>query len=150
MFFGGFKLQPEKITTEKKYSHLAVSWKLEKITSGKKGTVVWSLVGAQNTKHNTHHRHNNQQDQPCHPTLQGLCSLSLHGWSSGATKSWCRRSPMPCAGCDPSGLRLLSLVCLLGEVKWCVCFWPPVPKWGSVKHEIPISSPPLDDIPSIP
>ncbi len=32
----------------------------------------------------------------------------------------------------------------------CACFWPPVPKWGSVKHEIPISSPPLDDIPSIP
>jgi hypothetical protein len=32
----------------------------------------------------------------------------------------------------------------------CVCFWPPVPKWGSVKHEIPIYSPPLDDIPSIP
>jgi hypothetical protein len=61
MFFGGFKLQSEKITTGKKrYSHLAVSWKLEKITSGKKGTVVWSSVGAQNTKHNTHHRHNNQ------------------------------------------------------------------------------------------
>jgi hypothetical protein len=32
----------------------------------KKGTVVWSLVGGQNTKHNTHHRHNNQQDEPCH------------------------------------------------------------------------------------
>jgi hypothetical protein len=32
----------------------------------------------------------------------------------------------------------------------CVCFWPPVPKWGPVRHEIPISSPPLDDIPSIP
>jgi hypothetical protein len=32
----------------------------------------------------------------------------------------------------------------------CVCFWPPVPRWGSVKHEIPISSLPLDDIPSIP
>ena len=36
------------------------------------------------------------------------------------------------------------------KVTVCVCFWPPVPKWGSVKHEIPISSPPLDDIPSIP
>jgi hypothetical protein len=24
----------------------------------------------------------------------------------------------------------------------CVCFWPPVPKWGTVMHEIPISSPP--------
>ena len=44
----------------------------------KKGTVVWSSVGAQNTKHNTH-RHNNQQDEPCHPTLQRLCPLSLHG-----------------------------------------------------------------------
>ncbi len=32
----------------------------------------------------------------------------------------------------------------------CVCFWPPVPRWGPVKHEIPISSLPLDDIPSIP
>jgi hypothetical protein len=32
----------------------------------------------------------------------------------------------------------------------CVCFWPPVTKWGTVMHEIPISSPPLDDIPSIP
>ncbi len=53
--------------------------KLEKIrTWKKKGTVVWSSVGAQNTKHNTH-RHNIQQDEPCHPTLQRLCSLSLHG-----------------------------------------------------------------------
>jgi hypothetical protein len=33
-----------------------------KVTSGKKGTVVWSSVGAQNHKHNTH-RHNNQQDE---------------------------------------------------------------------------------------
>jgi hypothetical protein len=24
----------------------------------------------------------------------------------------------------------------------CVCFWPPVTKWGTVMHEIPISSPP--------
>ncbi len=32
----------------------------------------------------------------------------------------------------------------------CVCFWPQVLKWGPVRHEIPISSPPLDDIPSIP
>jgi hypothetical protein len=32
----------------------------------------------------------------------------------------------------------------------CVCFWPPVTKWGTVMHEIPISSPPLDDIPPIP
>jgi hypothetical protein len=40
--------------------------------------------------------------------------------------------------------RCRKLVCV------CVCFWPPVPKWGPVKHEIPISSPPLDDIPSIP
>jgi hypothetical protein len=32
----------------------------------------------------------------------------------------------------------------------CVCFWPPVMKWGTVMHEIPISSPLLDDIPSIP
>jgi hypothetical protein len=22
----------------------------------------------------------------------------------------------------------------------CVCFWPPVPRWGIVKHEIPISN----------
>ncbi len=37
MFFSGFKLQPEKNTTGKKaYSRPAVSWKLEKITSGKK------------------------------------------------------------------------------------------------------------------
>ena len=28
----------------------------------------------------------------------------------------------------------------------CVCFWPPVPRWGPVKHEIPISSSPLDDV----
>jgi hypothetical protein len=38
----------------------------------------------------------------------------------------------------------------LYTIEVCVCFWPPVPRWGSVKHEIPISSPPLDDIPSIP
>ncbi len=105
-------------TRKKRYSHLAVIWKLEKNTSGKKGTVVWSSVGAQNTKHNTYHKHNNQQDEPCHPALQRLCSLSLHGGSSGATKSWCRHSPTPCAGRNPSGLRSLSLVCLLGEAKW--------------------------------
>jgi hypothetical protein len=35
-------------------------------------------------------------------------------------------------------------------ITMCVCFWPPVPRWGPVKHEIPISSPPLDDVPSIP
>jgi hypothetical protein len=28
----------------------------------------------------------------------------------------------------------------------CVCFWPPVPRWGPVKHEIPISISPLDDV----
>ncbi len=43
MFFSGFKLQPEKNTTGKKtYSRPAVSWKLEKITSRKKGTVISS------------------------------------------------------------------------------------------------------------
>ncbi len=47
---------------KKRYSRLAVSWKLEKFTSGKKGTVIWSSVGGQNTKNNTHHRHKNQQD----------------------------------------------------------------------------------------
>ncbi len=76
---------------KKRYSHHADGWnksqitvcrvkiqtpvitKLEKITTGeKKGTVVWLLVGAQNTKHNTH-RHNNQRDEPCHLTLQQLC-----------------------------------------------------------------------------
>ncbi len=37
---------------------------LEKNTTQKKqGSVVWSSVGAQNTKHNRH-RHNNQQDEP--------------------------------------------------------------------------------------
>ncbi len=37
MFFSGFKLQPEKITTEKKmYSCPAVSWKLEKLRPKKK------------------------------------------------------------------------------------------------------------------
>ncbi len=38
------------------------------------------------------------------------------------------------------------------QTRVCVCvyFWPPVPKWGPVKHEIPISSPPLNDISSIP
>jgi hypothetical protein len=119
MFFGWFKLHPEKILTGKKDTVVWPSvgnWK--KLCPEKKGTVVWSLVGAQNTKHNTHHRHNNQQDEPCKPTLQWLCPLSLHGWSSGATKSWCHHSPMPCAGRNPSGLRLLSLVCLLGEAKW--------------------------------
>ncbi len=47
-----------------------------------------------------------------------------------------------------------------GAAKWkerggivvcvCVCFWPPVTRWGTVMHEKPISSPPPDDIPSIP
>jgi hypothetical protein len=55
MFFSGFKLQPEKIMTGKKtYSRPAISWKLEKITSGKKGTVVsscWLEGKTQNTTH---------------------------------------------------------------------------------------------------
>ncbi len=119
MFFSGFKLQLEKITVGKKKG--TVIWpsvgNWNKIRPEKKGTVVWSSVGGQNTKHNTHHRHNNQQDEPCHPTLQRLCPLSLHGWSSGTTKSWHRHYPTPCAGRNQSGLRLLSLVCLLGEGK---------------------------------
>ena len=54
MFFSGFKLQPEEITTGKKtYSHPAVSWKLEKITSGKK--VQSSLVVGWRAKHKTQH-----------------------------------------------------------------------------------------------
>ncbi len=62
-FSAGSNYNRKKLRSKKKwYSRLAVSWKLEKITSGKKGTVVWLLVGGQNTKHNTHHRHNNQQD----------------------------------------------------------------------------------------
>jgi hypothetical protein len=85
MFSSGFKLQPDKITTQKKrYSHLADGWntsqitvcrvkiwtpiitKLEKIRTGEKGTVVWSLVGAQNTKHKTQHT---QTQQPTRWTL---------------------------------------------------------------------------------
>ncbi len=31
-----------------------------------------------------------------------------------------------------------NLVAMAATV--CVCFWPPVPRWGTVKHEIPISS----------
>jgi hypothetical protein len=64
----GYVFQRVQIITEKnhdkkkRYSCLAVSWKLEKNTSGKKGTVIWSSVGGQNTKHNTLLRHNNQQD----------------------------------------------------------------------------------------
>jgi hypothetical protein len=60
-----------------KYKHqLLQNWK--NYDRSKKGTVVWLLVGAKNTNHNTH-RHNNQQDEPFHPTLQWLCPLSLHG-----------------------------------------------------------------------
>ncbi len=55
MFFSGFKLQPEKITTRKKtYSRPDISWKLEKNTSGKKGTVIsshWLEGKIQNTTH---------------------------------------------------------------------------------------------------
>jgi hypothetical protein len=55
MFFSGFKLQPEKVMTGKKtYSRPSVSWKLEKNTSGKKGTVVsdgWLEGKTQNTTH---------------------------------------------------------------------------------------------------
>ncbi len=43
--------------------------------------------------------------------------LSLHGQSSGATKSWRRRYPTPYAGRERSGLRSLSLVCSLGGAK---------------------------------
>jgi hypothetical protein len=36
--------------------------------------------------------------------------------------------------------------------KVCVCvyFWPLLTRWGTVMHEVPISSPPPDDILSIP
>jgi hypothetical protein len=55
MFFSGFKLQPEKITTGKKtYSRPAVSWKLEKITSGNK-KVQSSLVVGWRATHKTQH-----------------------------------------------------------------------------------------------
>jgi hypothetical protein len=52
MFFSGFKLQPEKNSTGKKrYSRLAVSWKQEKITSGKKvqSSGCWLEDKTQNT-----------------------------------------------------------------------------------------------------
>ncbi len=105
------KLQPEK-NVQSSGRQLETG----KIYVRKKQRVQSSLVvGWRN--HNTHHRHNNKQDEPCHPTLQRLCPLSLHGWSSGATKSWHCRSPTPCAGRNPLGLRLLSLVCSLGEAK---------------------------------
>ncbi len=143
-FLAGLNYNWKKLRPEKKGTVVWPSvgnWK--KLRAKKKGKVIWSSVGAQNTKHNTHHRHNNQQHEPCHPTLQRLCSLSLHGWSSGAAKSWRRRSPTPRAGHDPSGLRSLSLVCLLGKAKWCVCvFLASGYKTGTVMHEIPISSPP--------
>jgi hypothetical protein len=72
-----FEINLRQPSVVSKYEHqLLQNWK--KLQLEKKGTVVWSSVGAQNTKHNTH-RHSNQQDEPCHPTLQRLCPLSLHG-----------------------------------------------------------------------
>ncbi len=55
------------------YNRKIYDWKKKVQSSGrqletgknyvqKKGTVIWSSVGGQNTKHNTNHRHNNQQD----------------------------------------------------------------------------------------
>ena len=55
MFFSVFKLIPEKILArKKKYSRQAVSWKLEKNTSGKKG-MYSRLVVSWSTKHKTQH-----------------------------------------------------------------------------------------------
>jgi hypothetical protein len=38
-------------------------------------------------------------------------------------------------------LRTLPVAPPVGRARMvCVCFWPPVTKWGTVMHEIPISS----------
>ncbi len=62
-FFRRVQITTRKIMTGKKrYSRLADGWNKSQITicrvkihyDRKKGTVIWSSVGAQNTKHNTH------------------------------------------------------------------------------------------------
>ncbi len=62
MFFRTFKLQPKKLNWKKKVQSSGRQLKTGKNYIGKKGTVVWLSVGGHHTKHNTHHRHNNQQD----------------------------------------------------------------------------------------
>jgi hypothetical protein len=56
-------------------------------------------------KKNNTHRHNNQQDEPCHPTLQQLCPLSLHGRAvappnHGATAPQRHEQAASYQGCD--------------------------------------------------
>jgi len=68
------------------------------------------------TTQNTTTTHNNQHELlPPYPPAAS--ALSLHGQASGATKSWRRRSPTPCAGRGPSGLGSLSLVPLFGALQ---------------------------------
>ncbi len=61
-FSAGSNYNRKKLRPEKKVQSSGRQLETGKNTSGKKGTVVWLSVGGQNTKHNTHHRHNNQQD----------------------------------------------------------------------------------------
>ncbi len=46
----------------------------------------------------------------------GVPEIGTKNWNSQpSTKSWCRRSPTPCAGHELAGLRLLSLVARSGR-----------------------------------
>ncbi len=76
-FSAGSNYNRKKLRPEKKTYWSVGNWK--KLHPEKKGTVVsrgsrW-LDGGQNTKHNTHHRHNNQQDEYSGNTLRiSFCS----------------------------------------------------------------------------
>ncbi len=59
-------ISDNRLSVVSKYKHLLLLNTTGNNYNRKKGTVVWSSVGAQNTTHNTH-RHTNQQDEPCHP-----------------------------------------------------------------------------------
>jgi hypothetical protein len=83
MFFSGFKLQPEKLQQEKKtYSRLAISWKLVKILSRKKGTVISSSRWLEGKTQNTTHIIDTTTNKMSHATLlsSGFApSLSMGG-----------------------------------------------------------------------
>jgi hypothetical protein len=118
-FSAGSNYNRKKITTRKKRTVVRRSvgnWK--KLRPEKKGTVISSRWLEGKTQNTTHiiDTTTNKMSRATLPS-SGFCPLSLHGWSSGAIKSWRRHSPMPCAGRNQLGLRLLLLVCLHGEAK---------------------------------
>jgi hypothetical protein len=81
-----------------------------------------------------------QPNHPCHGAADSAINCSRTAWRRSSVPLWTEGRRRIAGGS-------VTPIC---HIPVCVCFWPPVTRWGTVMHEIPISSPPSDDIPSIP